>query len=189
MHMDSAQHQPERILAIDPGIQYLGAALLEGEELIWYGVKTFPRSKRLSEVRSEVKRYLTKLFNDYQPDVLAVEKPFYAQSLLSRNLCCLTKEIQDWGRWKGLRVHAYLPTAPKAFFCGDRQTKQSLAEAMIEKYPFLRHYLTYLPWRRRYWLHVFDAVGLALLCRHKLTCSNISPCATQGARASERGTY
>jgi hypothetical protein len=56
----------------------------------------------------------------------------------------------------------------KAFFCRDKLDKQSLAEAMIVIYPVLRRYLTYLPDRRRYWLHVFDAVGLGLMCQRKL---------------------
>lgn len=156
-------------------MQYLGIAVLEGENLIRYGVKTFPGAGSLADVRGEVKQYLTKVVDEYQPDALALEEPFYAQSLLSKNLCRLTREIRDWGHWKGLEVHSYLPTAPKAYFCRDRQTKQSLAEAMVEIYPFLRRYLTYLPWRRRYWLHVFDAVGLALLCQRKLARSRISP--------------
>jgi len=28
----------KRILAVDPGMQCLGAAVLEGEDIIWYGV-------------------------------------------------------------------------------------------------------------------------------------------------------
>lgn len=173
--MTSTTRKPRRILAIDPGMQYLGVAIFEGEELIRYGVKTFPGMRRLAEVRGEVKRYLSELVNDHQPDVLAIELPFYAQSVLSKNLCKLTEEIKDWARWKGLKVHGFLPTAPKAFFCRDLQTKQSLAEAMVERYPFLRRYLTYLPWRRRYWLHVFDAIAVGLLCNHKLSSSRISP--------------
>jgi len=33
----------KRILAIDPGTKYIGFALIEGEKLIHYGVKTIPR--------------------------------------------------------------------------------------------------------------------------------------------------
>jgi hypothetical protein len=89
--------------------------------------------------------------------------------LLSKNLRTLTTDIKSWGRWKGLRVHSYLPTAVKAYFCRDQQTKQSLAEAMVDGYPFLARYLAILSWRRRYWFHVFDAIGLGLLCSKKLT--------------------
>ena len=159
---------PKRIMAVDPGMQYLGVAILEGEELIWYGIKTFPGRKTIPYMRPQVQQYLTKVLQTYQPQVLVVEEPFYAQSMLSKNLRTLTQDIKTWGRWKKLRVYSYLPTAVKAFFCRDRKTKQSLAEAMIEQYPFLTRYLTYLPWKRRYWFHVFDAVGLGLMCQKKL---------------------
>src|SRR5437667_7736080 len=148
---------PNRIMAIDPGMQYLGVAVLEGEELIWYGIKTFPGRKAIPYMRTQVQQYLTKLLQIHQPDVLVVEEPFYVQSMLSKNLRTLTQDIKTWGRWKGLRVCSYLPTAVKAFFCRDQRTKQSLALAMIEQYPFLARYLTILPWKRRYWFHVFDA--------------------------------
>ena len=157
-----------RILAVEPGIQYLGIAILEGEELIWYGIKTFPGRKTMPFMRREVQQYLSALARKFNPDTLAVEEPFYAQSLLSKNLRTLTADIKTWGRWKGLGVHSYLPTAVKAHFCRDQQTKQSLAEAMVDRYPFLARYLAILSWRRRYWFHVFDAVGLGLLCAKKL---------------------
>lgn len=124
---------PKRIMAVDPGIQYLGVAILEGDQLLWYAVKTFPERKVLSNMRPQVKQYLTTIFERYRPDVLAVEEPFYAQSLSSANLCKLTENIKTWGRWKGLRVHSYYPPAVKAFFCRDQKTKESLAEAMIER--------------------------------------------------------
>ena len=157
----------KRVLAVDPGMQYLGVAVLEGEDLIWYGVKTFPGRHTLPDIRPQVQQYLTGILQKYQPTVLAVEEPFYAQSLSSGNLQKLTSSIKTWGKWKGLAVRSYAPPMVKAFFCRDQKTKQSLAEAMIEKYPFLTRYLTNLPWRRRYWFHVFDAVGLGLMCVQK----------------------
>jgi RNase H-fold protein (predicted Holliday junction resolvase) len=166
--MTAVPSTKKRIMAVDPGMQYLGVAILEDEELIWYGVKTFPGRKTLPYMRQQVEQYLTKLLQAYQPKILVVEEPFYAQSMLSRNLRTLTEDIKTWGRWKGLRVYSYPPTSVKAFFCRDERTKRSLAEAMIEKYPFLARYFTVLPWRRRYWFHVFDAVGLGLMCRRKL---------------------
>lgn len=159
---------PIRILAVDPGVRYLGVAILDGEELVWYGVKTFADGRPLPSIRSDIRAYLAQLVQNFAPlHVLVVEEPFYVQSQLNRNLCALTEEIKTWGKWKGLRVRSYLPPAVKAFFCRDRQTKQSLAEAMIEIYPFLRRYLTHLPWKP-YWFHVFDAVGLGLMCQRKL---------------------
>lgn len=175
-------------MAVTPGMRYLGMALLEGEVLIRYGVKTFQGASQLADVRSEVKQFLGKHVCEYRPDVLAVEQPFYAQAVASKNLCALTEEIIQWGKWRGLTVQGYLPTAPKAFFCGGRRgwmggpmgnTKESLAEAMVAQYPFLRRYLTYLPWRQRYWLNVFDAVALALMCQRKLAGPESHPEALQ----------
>jgi len=88
-----------RILAVEPGIQYLGIAILEGEELIWYGIKTFPGRKTMPFMRQEIQQYLSTLFRKFNPDILAVEEPFYAQSLLSKNLRTLTTDIKTWGRW------------------------------------------------------------------------------------------
>jgi Holliday junction resolvasome RuvABC endonuclease subunit len=147
-------------------MQYLGVAVLQDEDLIWYGIKTFPGCNA-SETRLAAQQYLTEILRKYQPTMLVVEEPFYAQSLLSDHLKKLTQVIKTWGKWKGLIVRSYTPPAVKAFFCRDQQTKQSLAEAMIEKYPFLRRYLTNLPWSKRYWFHVFDAVGLGLMCARK----------------------
>jgi hypothetical protein len=95
---------PKRIIAVNPGMQYLGIAVLEGENLLWYSVKTFPGRKTLPSMRLEVQQFLAQLFQKYSPSVLVVEEPFYAQSLLSDNLKKLTRNIKTWGRWKGLRV-------------------------------------------------------------------------------------
>jgi len=173
--MSTEQTAPKRIMAIDPGMLYLGIAILEGEELIWYGIKTFPAGKTLPQMRLEVQAYLTRLVGLHGPEIVVVEEPFYVQSLSSRRLCKVTDEIKSWAKWKGLRVYSFVPPTVKAFFCRDQRTKQSLAEAMVEKYPFLARYLTILPWRRRYWFHVFDAVGLGLMCHRKLVRSRVSP--------------
>ena len=118
----------------------LGVAILRGEDLIWYGVKTFEDGQTLPHQRKMARVYLTRILKSYQPTVLAIEDPFYAQSLLSNNLRRLTNDIKTWGKWKGLRVCSYVPPEIKAFFCRDQKTKQSLDEAMIAKYPFLARY-------------------------------------------------
>jgi len=159
---------PKRIMAVDPGMQHLAVAILEGEKLIGYAVKTFTGRKSLPYMRPQVQQYLTGFLQKYAPQILVVEEPFYAQSMLNKNLKTLTEDIKTWGRWNRLRVYSYLPISVKAFFCRDRKNKESLAEAMVERFPFLKRYLTILPWKRRYWFHVFDAVGLALMHQRKI---------------------
>lgn len=156
-------------------MEHVGLAVFEGEKLLWYAVKKFREPKTVSEARLRIQQYLAVLVEMYQPTVLAVEEPFYAQSLLSQHLVKITRDIKTWGKLKGLAVRSYTPPEVKAFFCRDQKTKQSLAEAMIEQYPFLRNYFSYLPLRRRYWFHVFDAVGLGLMCAKKLKGEKASP--------------
>ena len=49
--MNTVPATPKRIMAVDPGMQYLGVAIVEGEELVWYGIKTFPGRRRWPESR------------------------------------------------------------------------------------------------------------------------------------------
>src|SRR5256885_13903517 len=139
--MTSVISAPKRIIAVKPGMQYLGVAILEDEDLIGYSIKTFPGRKSMPHRRLEVQQYLTKVLDRYAPSVLAVEEPFNAQSLQSESLTKIMLEIKNWGRWKGLGVHSYTAQTVKAFFCRDAKTKQSVAEAMIAQYPFLSRYL------------------------------------------------
>jgi len=156
-------------------MEHLGLAVFEGEKLLWYAVKKFHDPKTVSAARLQIQQYLAVLVQTYKPEVLVVEEPFYAQSLLSQHLVKITRDIKTWGKLKGLAVRSYTPPEVIAFFCRDQKTKQSLAEAMIEKFPFLRRYLSYLPLRRRYWFHVFDAIGLGLMCAKRLNGEKASP--------------
>jgi hypothetical protein len=56
-----SNHSPKRILAVDPGMQHLGVAVLQDEELLWYGIKTFPGTD-IARRRLEAQQYLTKIF-------------------------------------------------------------------------------------------------------------------------------
>lgn len=99
--------KPSRILSIDPGMQYLGIAVLEGEEIVWYGVKTFPEARTAREIYVKVEGYLSSILDKFGSTVLAIEEPFYPQSLSSENLRKLTERIKTWAKWRGLRVRSY----------------------------------------------------------------------------------
>ena len=107
---------PKRILAINPGMEHVGLAVFEGEKLLWYAVKKFRESKTVSEVRLQIQQYLAVLVQMYQPKVLVVEEPFYAQSLLSQHLVKITRNIKTWGKLKGLPVRGYTPPRSRRSF-------------------------------------------------------------------------
>jgi hypothetical protein len=47
-------------------------------------------------MQPKVRQYLTSVLQKYQPTMLVVEAPFYAQSVLSDNLKKLTSMIKTW---------------------------------------------------------------------------------------------
>ncbi len=153
---------PPRVLAIAPGAQRLGLAVFEGEELVWFGVKSFAGRKTEESLLAQAERYLNGVVATHRPDTLAVEEPFYAQASLSPLLQALTRWAKRWGRRKGLRTLAYLPTEVKERLVTGKKTRKALAEAMVERYWFLYRYRK--PARTpHYWQQMFDAVGLGVL--------------------------
>ena len=113
-----------RVLAIAPGAQHLGVAVLEGEELIWFGVKSFSGRKTAGTLLPKVERYIDELIARHTPGTLAIEEPYYAQARLSPLLGPLTAALKRSGRQQGLRVVRYLPTTVKARLCEKKRTRQ-----------------------------------------------------------------
>src|SRR5712692_2154324 len=144
-----------RILAVAPGAQHLGLAVLEGEELIWFGVKAFPGRKTIKLLLERAKQYLEDLFYRHEPQILVVEDPFYAQARLSPLVRALTHAIKRWGRQEGIRVVSHQPTTVKERLCVGKKTRKSLGEAMVLRYPFLYPYTKPLR-TRAYWQQMLD---------------------------------
>ena len=156
----ACSHSP-RVLAIAPGAQHLGLAILEGEELLWFGIRSFAGRKTERDLVTRAARYLNEVVAAHRPDILAVEEPFYAQTRLSTPIRALTQWLKRWGKREGFRVLAYLPTTVKEQLLTGKKTRTELAQAMIDRYWFLYHYRK--PGRtRRYWQHMFNAIALGV---------------------------
>lgn len=154
-----------KILAIDPGTRIMGIALLEGEKLIYYGVKVIAKKKSPHETLKDGRNIILRLINDFNPHVLVVEKAFFAQNRTAALLNVFVDEIKAIGRRKGLKVIAYAPSTLKKFICGNgRATKEEVARVIVSKYPELKVYLTQdRAWKERYHQNMFDAVALGIM--------------------------
>jgi crossover junction endodeoxyribonuclease RuvC len=153
-----------KILAIDPGTKHMGVAFLEDEKLTYHGVITIkgemPHDKLL-----EGRKAILRLIRDFRPNVLVVEKAFFANNRTASLLNVFVDEIMAIGRRKELKVISYAPTTVRKFICGDgRADKKALSEVIALKFPELRVYLTQdRAWKERYHQNMFDAVGLGLM--------------------------
>lgn len=165
--------RPIRILAIDPGTREMGVAVLKGNSLIYYGVKVLRQGKLPHRVLRHGSKIVEKLIDDYEPQVIALEKTFYAGSKRSSILHVFCKEIKAIAKERGIKVFEYPPTMVRKTVCGDgRATKRETARVIANHFPELKQNLVEAKWyserqRERYWLNMFDAVAVGLACYRK----------------------
>lgn len=161
----------KRILAIDPGTHYIGVAVLDGTKLAYYGVKTLSRQKSPHVILTEGRKVTRGLIDDFRPDILAVEKTFFANNRNSALLNVFADEIVAIGRRKKLRVISLATNVVRKEICGNGwASKRDVASEIC------RHFLELIPylssdrrWKEEFFYNMFDAVavGVAVLGRKK----------------------
>ena len=153
-----------KILAIDPGTKHMGVALLEDEKLTYHGVIVI-RGEMPHDKLSEGRKAILRLIRDFRPNVLVVEKAFFANNRTASLLNVFVDEIKAIGKRKKLKVIAYAPTTVRKFICGNGWAdKKALSEVIVSKIPELHVYLTQArAWKEEYHQNMFDAVALALM--------------------------
>jgi crossover junction endodeoxyribonuclease RuvC len=159
----------KKILAIDPGTRELGIALLQGGRLLYHGVETVKKKKSPHETLKEGRKIILRLINDFKPQVMVVEKTFFANNRNSALLNVFFDEIKAVGKRKGLKVISYAPNTVKKRICGNgRASKEDVAKVIVSKYPELKVYLTQdRKWKAAYHWNMFDAVALGVMEKMK----------------------
>jgi Holliday junction resolvasome RuvABC endonuclease subunit len=154
----------ERILAIDPGTRNIGFALLDKRQLVHYGVKTIPQMNSPHDKLREGRKILLMLINDLGPQMLIVEKTFFANNRNSALLNVFADEIKAVGKRKGLNVQSLAANSVRKLICGNgAASKDDVARAMVSRYPELKPFLTSdRRWKERYHRNMFDAVALGI---------------------------
>jgi Holliday junction resolvasome RuvABC endonuclease subunit len=111
------------------------------------------------------------LIRDFNPQVLAVEKAFFAKSRNTALLNTFVDEIRTIGRRKRLKLVSYAPSTVKKHICGNgRASKREVAKVVVAKYPELKVYLTQdRAWKERYHQNMFDAVALGMMAANCLS--------------------
>jgi crossover junction endodeoxyribonuclease RuvC len=154
-----------KILAIDPGTREMGVAVLEGEQLVYYGVKTIRGRRNPAEVLRRIQAVTARLISRYHPHCLTIEKMFPIQKSASL-LVVAAEEVKATARQHGLIIFEYAPTVVRKMVCqSGRATKAEAAKIVTLRFPELRPYLEQrTKWEALYYANMFDAVALALCC-------------------------
>lgn len=155
----------EKILAIDPGTREMGVAFLDGEKLIYYGVKVIRKKRSPHEKLKAGREIILRLIRDFQPTTLVVEKTFFAKNRNTSLLNVFADEIVVIGKRKGLLVKSFAPSTMKKAICGNgHASKKEVASVVVARFPELKVYMTQdRKWKERFHQNMFDAVALAMM--------------------------
>jgi crossover junction endodeoxyribonuclease RuvC len=157
----------EKILAIDPGTKDMGVAFIEGDRLIYHGVKVIRKKRSPHEKLKAGREIILRLIRDFRPTTLVVEKTFFARNRNTSLLNVFADEIVAIGKRKGLKVKSFAPSTMKKAICGNgHASKEEVASVVVAKFPELKVYMTQdRKWKERFHQNMFDAVALAMVSR------------------------
>lgn len=155
------------ILALDPGTKEMRIAVLDGYVLEDYMVKTFRNGRKPHELLGQAKETMVKLLEKYEPDVVVIEKPFFAKTKRSALLTFLVDELRIHARAGKTSLKEFEPWKVRKLLLGNpKATKREVAKYVIQVFPELeQHYYPGDFWKERYWSHVFDAVALGIVIK------------------------
>lgn len=148
----------------------MGVAFLDKGQLIYHGVKIIKKGRSPNDNLQSARRIILRLIKDFNPQILAVEKAFFANNRNASLLNVLVDEIKAIARRKKLKLVSYAPSSLKKFITGNGwANKYEVAQAVAQQYPKLRVYLTQdREWKERFHQNMFDAVALGIMAT-KLT--------------------
>lgn len=156
-------YKQNRLLAIDPGSREMGVAVLEGRELIYYGVKSLKKYRPEQQLRKAVRELITRLLIEYGVKAITMENGWFSQNA-SPLFNAVYDAIKEIAKQKKIKLTTHAPKTIRKFICGDgKATKKRTAQIIANRFPELSIYLQQdLRWKEKYWLNAFDAIAVGL---------------------------
>lgn len=166
---------PPTILGLDPGTRFLGAAVLRDRDLLAYAVHELKNGERPYDVIGQARRVVFRYIEQHEPRVVAIEAPYLIATERGAVLTTLAQELHGRAEDLGLTVLELSPEVVRRVVAGNtRATKIDIATTLVANgFAELRHLVPKRPVRSglglrprdRYWLHMFDALSLAVAGR------------------------
>lgn len=164
------------ILAIDPGTREMGVAVLKDGDLIDSGVHTLRNGERPHDVIGQAKQIVLSYVAKHGPSVVGIEKPLRKATKRAALVSVIVQELHARSRELGLHVVELYPSEVRERVMGDpHATKLDVARVLATRFPHLHAWLPTAPphpvlgYRPadRYWLHMFDALAVAVAIESK----------------------
>jgi Holliday junction resolvasome RuvABC endonuclease subunit len=185
------QHQT--ILGIDPGTKEMGLAILRGGVLHAYGVRTLRNGTRPYDVIGQARRIVLTAIQQHTPDLVAIEEPLLLPTKRAAIMSVIGQELRARTEEVGLQVVELSPSAIRKMVVGNPfATKIEVAEALVRSgFGQLLDLVPRRPARAalglrpkdKYWLHMFDALALAVAAQGRETTDTSTGNASIGVSA------
>jgi Holliday junction resolvasome RuvABC endonuclease subunit len=168
------------IIGIDPGTKEMGVAVLRGADLLGQNVHTLRNGTRPHDVIGQARQLVLGYVADYAPAIVAIEKPYLLPTKRAALLSVIEQELAARANELHLQVIELSPEEIRLTIVGNpRATKLDVARALVRAFPNLAENVPKRPKRAalglsagdRYWLHMFDALAVAVAVRDRLDTS------------------
>lgn len=160
------------ILGIDPGTREMGYAVIHGRRLLAFGVATLRNGTRPHDVIGQARKVVLELIQQHGPDVVAIEEPLPIPTRRGSLLQVIAQEVHERAKELGADVVEISPQAARELVVGNpKANKFEVAEKLVAmRFPQLKEKIPRRPARAalglrprdKYWLHMFDALALAV---------------------------
>jgi len=170
LNFSTMQHKT--ILGIDPGTKEMGLVVLRGRELLAYGVHTLRNGTRPHDVIGQARRAVLAAIERHSPDIVAIEEPLMLPTKRAALMSVIEQELRGRAEELGLSLVELSPATIREQVVGDpRAGKLDVAQALVgHGFSQLRELVPKPPARAalglrpkdKYWLHMFDALALAV---------------------------
>lgn len=158
--------EPLRILGINPGTRYLGLAVFQDCSLLEWRICTFA-GKWSAQKLNRIIQCIKENIDLHCINLVVVKKHHSSHS--SPQIERINSRIRNLARQKGIKI--YQPSVKEVeniILPGGRRSKMTLAEKIVDDYPWLNH-----EWseerlhKNPYLLRSIEAVGAAAACFRK----------------------
>lgn len=127
------------ILGLDPGTNIMGFGLIKisnnKTEILQYGVFNFQKYDSHYEKLQKIYESVSSVIEDYKPDELAIEAPFFGKNVQSMLKLGRAQGVAIAAAIKfNLPVYEYAPKKIKNAVSGKGNASKELIAQMIEKY-------------------------------------------------------
>lgn len=150
----------------------MGIAVIRGTTFVAGGVKTLRNGERPHDVIGQARGIVLSYIEDFAPSIVAIEKPLLMPTKRAALVSVIAQELHARAREVGTKVIEISPREARRIVVGNPYAKKlEVAQTIVgmgfeelrEKLPRQPPHpvLGYRP-RDKYWLHMFDAMTVAI---------------------------